>query len=67
MRACSESLSARALTHETNISIRESSADPRMESDPEANPIIALRMARISDITRANRIPKEGVFGIFII
>lgn len=63
VRFFSESLSAIALTHETNISIRESRADPRIASDPDANPIIALRIASMIDITSANRIPKEGVVG----
>lgn len=63
VRFFSESLSAIALTQETNISMRESRADQRIASDPDAKPIIALRIASIMDITSANRIPKEGVVG----
>ncbi len=63
VRFFSESLSAITFTPETNISIRESSADPRIASDPDAKPIIALRIASMMDITSANRIPKEGVVG----
>ena len=63
VRFFSESLSAIALTQETNISISESRADQRIASDPDAKPIIALRIASMMDITRANRIPKEGVVG----
>ena len=51
------------MTHETNISISESSAEPRIARDPDAKPMIALSRASMIDITRANRIPKEGVTG----
>lgn len=59
----SEILRAEALTHDTNISIKESSADPSIERDPDANQIIALRIVSMREMTRAKWMPKEGLIG----
>ncbi len=66
VRCFSESLSARAFTPETNISISESSAEPSIASDHDAKPIMAFRIASMIDTTRANQIPKGGVIGGWI-
>lgn len=63
VRACPESFRAVAFTPETNISMRESSADQRIARLPERNPIIALMIVSISDTMRANLIPEEGDVG----
>jgi hypothetical protein len=62
----SESFRAIAFTPDTNISMNESSAEPRIASEPEKNPIIALRIARNREIMRANLIANDGVEGSFI-
>jgi hypothetical protein len=49
-----------------NISMSESSADPRIASDPDANPMIAFRIARMIDMMSANLMAEDGEVGNFI-